>query len=30
LQIDDLIALDNTDPRAALPLERNDFHATIL
>jgi hypothetical protein len=28
LQINDLIALDNTDPGAALPFERNDFHAT--
>jgi hypothetical protein len=27
LQIDNLIALDNTDPWAALRLERNDFHA---
>jgi hypothetical protein len=28
LQIDDLFALDDTDPRAAPSFERNDFHAT--
>ena len=30
LQIDDLIALDNADARAALPFKSNDFHELIL